>query len=282
MNPANAVSIREIFNLQYAQQERIHGPLPDDRVRQRALAHRFATAAQSELVGYLDAIAYKDFLPGREKPRSTRLIELVDAFKYVLATAWTEGISAAEFLKAFEDKTRTVDQMWEQRALRGEKVCSFDMDGVLCEYNVSWGPTEEEFCERGGVLEIPCLDGARELLTWLKSKGWTIVITTARKRWLIQRLDGDTREWLRRHGIPFDAIIFNHDKGYALEQLGVEVYFHVDDKPKHAIDVVQHVQRSYLLNPHFAPVQLDDPFTVVTDLGHLRDELEAWFGELGI
>ena len=166
MDERASLNLVEIFKLQYEQQLHINGPLPLERNAQRQLAQRYIAAAQTELVGYLDAIAFKDFFPGREKPRSTRLIELVDAFKYILAAAWTEGITPNEFAWFFEDKTRLINERWAQRHSigLGEKVCGFDMDGVLCRYDVLWEPTEQEFCERGGVLEIEPIEGARDTL----------------------------------------------------------------------------------------------------------------------
>jgi uncharacterized HAD superfamily protein len=46
--------------------------------------------------------------------------------------------------------------------------------------------------------------------------GFKIVILTARPQWQYKRLYGDTIDWLERHNIPADFILFNKDKVEAL------------------------------------------------------------------
>ena len=46
----------------------------------------------------------------------------------------------------------------------------------------------------------------------LKKSGYTLVIVTARPQWQYKRLYADTLEWLDKHGVPHDHILFNKDK----------------------------------------------------------------------
>lgn len=276
------MEIRELFEQQYAQQREIAGALPESRAARRQMARDYVVAGQAELIGYLQAVNYKDLFDAIEAPRSNRLMELVDAFKYLLAAAWTEELSAEEFEAMFKTKTRTVSERWQQHQLADRRIVSFDMDGVLCDFGVSWGPTEQEFAERGGVLEIPPLPGAAETLYWLKDLGYAIAVTTARKRHIIERLDHDTREWLRRNDMPYDCVLYGQDKAQTIKAAGFRPVFHVDDSIKHALDVVDVVGRSFLFGVQSDTLVIGGyELYGVTDHADLRQYIGRYFDEFG-
>ncbi len=53
---------------------------------------------------------------------------------------------------------------------------------------------------------------ARELVNGLKSAGAEVWLTTTRPWERYDRVDPDTREWLRRNGIVFDGLIYDENK----------------------------------------------------------------------
>jgi len=62
--------------------------------------------------------------------------------------------------------------------------------------------------------------GAAELPARLRERGVEVWLTTTRPWDRFDRIDPDTREWLRRHRIPYDALLFHEDK---MAELGEQV-----------------------------------------------------------
>lgn len=220
---------------QYAQQRLIWGDLPEGRDDQRLMAERLATRLVGAVHDYLSAIDYNSFFSEKEAPRSTRVLELTDILKYALALAWTEQCTPRELVEAFAAKTQTVTERYT-RSVLSSRVCGFDIDGVLCQYD-SWGPDEATFIESGGVLTLKPMPGAQLLLEQLKSSGWSIVIVTARKAHIYKRLERDTHDWLVANQFPYDRLLFGYDKMEMVRSSGAEIKFFVEDAPKHALDL---------------------------------------------
>ena len=90
------------------------------------------------------------------------------------------------------------------------RIC-FDLDGVICE------------TKKAGesYADVKVLPGARETLQRLRDAGHTIIIHTARHMktcqgnvgLVIARQGKVTLDWLARHDIPYDEIVFG--KPYA-------------------------------------------------------------------
>jgi capsule biosynthesis phosphatase len=89
------------------------------------------------------------------------------------------------------------------------RVC-VDLDGTIC-----------ELTQTGDYANAAPVTGAREALRLLRGRGAYIIIYTARR---MRTQDGDvskvleeigelTRQWLKRHDIPYDEIVFG--KPYA-------------------------------------------------------------------
>lgn len=221
---------------QYEQQLEIHGPLPASAAARQELAQHFALRLMGEVSEYTSASGCAGAWPGREAlPRSTRVTELVDVLKYTLALCWAEGVTAKELFEAFSAKTRLVATRHRTQLL-SHKIAGFDLDGVLCEYG-TWSPSEREFIERGGALQLKPLPGAKALLDWLKAEGWDILVVTARKAHIYKRLEADTLDWLTAHDMPVDRVLFGYDKMAHIHGYTGLIRFFVDDSPKHALDV---------------------------------------------
>lgn len=62
---------------------------------------------------------------------------------------------------------------------------------------------------QGGMKRsMPCLEGAAELVTWVRRRA-EVWICTTRPYLRLDNIDPDTREWLRRNGIKYDALLFD-------------------------------------------------------------------------
>lgn len=64
----------------------------------------------------------------------------------------------------------------------------------------------------GNKRWAPSFPGAVELVTALREEGAEVWLTTTRPWERYDRVDPDTREWLRRHDIEFDALLYDADK----------------------------------------------------------------------
>ncbi|SDW66337.1 Uncharacterized protein, HAD superfamily [Marininema mesophilum] len=87
------------------------------------------------------------------------------------------------------------------------------------------------------ALGIP-LENAAKVLTDLKEKGHTIYFITARPN--IEKVACVTREWLEKHGFPYDGenlYMNSQNKGKVARELGVELFF--EDDPHHLDNLIQ-------------------------------------------
>jgi hypothetical protein len=66
---------------------------------------------------------------------------------------------------------------------------------------------------QGGMKRtMPVYEGAHLLSTTLKQKGAEVWITTTRPYNRLDSVDPDTQEWLHRHGINYDHLLYDEDK----------------------------------------------------------------------
>lgn len=156
----------------------------------------------------------------------------------------------------------------------GRPVVSVDIDGTLADYH-QWflrfaaeylgrempDPTEinpglplwkhmrisrrvyreTKLAYRQGGLKrsMPCLPGAGEVLRRIRRQA-EVWICTTRPYLRLDNIDPDTREWLRRNKIPYDALLFDptdSDRKYdeLVRQAGDRVACVVEDLPEQAI-----------------------------------------------
>lgn len=66
---------------------------------------------------------------------------------------------------------------------------------------------------QGGMKRsMPCYSGASDMSRALRRAGAEIWICTTRPYLRLDNIDPDTREWLRRNKIQYDAVIYGEDK----------------------------------------------------------------------
>lgn len=88
---------------------------------------------------------------------------------------------------------------------------------------------------RGGLKRsMPVYEGAPEMVASLRKRGAVIVICTTRPYLQLDNLEPDTREFLRRNGIPYDSILSGEHKYRDLKAIyGREAVVSViDDLPE--------------------------------------------------
>lgn len=88
---------------------------------------------------------------------------------------------------------------------------------------------------KGGLKRsMPVIDGAKEFSQKVRAAGAMIIICTTRPFLMLDNVDPDTREWLRRNGIQHDMIIHGEHKYRDLSRVaapGVVIMVHEDLVP---------------------------------------------------
>ena len=125
--------------------------------------------------------------------------------------------------------------------------CFFDWAKVNC--HVDWATMhqarqdarytdiKQQYRLSGVKRNLAVLPGARDMLNLLKSQGHKIIIVTSRPD--IGTVHLDTKYWLEKNNLPFDAVIFGRVKPRAL--LDVDCDLHeigviIDDEERHLKD----------------------------------------------
>ena len=90
------------------------------------------------------------------------------------------------------------------------------------------------FRQVGGKRTMPIFDGARELASQCQVEGAEVWITTTRPWNRLDSTDPDTQEWLNRHRIRFDHLLYDDDKYGKLAEIvdPARVVAVLDDLPE--------------------------------------------------
>lgn len=98
---------------------------------------------------------------------------------------------------------------------------------------------------QGGMKRsMPIYSGARGLVNSLHSQGVEVWMTTTRPHDRYDRVDPDTREWLRRHGFNYDGLLFS---GRKMEELAERV------DPERVCFVLDDLQRTLITAEQLFP-----------------------------
>lgn len=107
---------------------------------------------------------------------------------------------------------------------------------------------------QGGLKRfMPAYPYASELTSHIQLAGAEVWICTTRPYLRLDNIDPDTREWLRRNGIHYDAVIFEGISGETkyhdlISQVGTDrIVAAVDDMPEQTSDAIElGIARVYL------------------------------------
>ena len=111
---------------------------------------------------------------------------------------------------------------------------------------------------------MPCYEGAAELTEGIRAEGAEVWLCTTRPYLRLDNVDPDTREWLRRGRIQYDALLFDpaHEedgtKYHELaRQAGARVASVVDDLP----EMIEAAHDAGLCQfPNLGPILRDQPY----------------------
>jgi len=120
---------------------------------------------------------------------------------------------------------------------------------------------------QGGLKRwMPCYEGASEMTRALRRAGSEVWICTTRPYLRLDNIDPDTREWLRRNDLVYDAVLYGDDKYRELKR---------QVKPRVA-GVLEDLTELWLearrLFPDAVVCLRDQPYN--RPLGHLEDRVK--------
>lgn len=260
--------LSELWRLQAEQQVELEldpGSMSDvDRARAFTdyLANMYEEVAE---IGKANP-SYKRHILLADNSRSGVLDGCVDAVKMAMTIAQLQGVTADEFIHAFQIKTDIVRERARQARLKLEAqtlVLCFDLDDVFADLEpfrqealadtttggaaaiVALSTNERmkhKFYEGGGFRNLSPIPGSVDAARRVKARyGALHVIVTARPQWKYKRLHGDTAWWLKRHGVPYDMLLFARNK---VEAISDHIYpawpkLFVEDHLRNARDLVE-------------------------------------------
>ncbi len=103
---------------------------------------------------------------------------------------------------------------------------------------------------QGGLKRsMPVYEGAREMTREIREAGAEVWICTTRPYLRLDNIDPDTRHWLRRNGIQYDAVIWGPNKYRDLvKHVGADrIVAVIDDLPEMAVQAMdQQIKSVYL------------------------------------
>lgn len=123
--------------------------------------------------------------------------------------------------------------MWEGAAAEGQGFSDWFCFAFQVE-RTTFRAIKLAYRQGGMKRSMPVYDHAVAFVRSLQARGAEVWLTTTRPHDRFDRVDPDTREWLRRNGIPFDGLLYDDRKMEALaERVERErVAFVLDDLPE--------------------------------------------------
>jgi uncharacterized HAD superfamily protein len=208
--------------------------------------------------------------------RYNSLVQIIDATKYLMGLASLLKFKPDEFVQAFIDKSRSLQNRWEQRQVdmsHNTQVICIDIDGVLADFEtgyVNWientkglKPVDQdartmysfhsrygitkakdeelisEWIKGRGFYSLSPYPDAQVAVNELKQAGYKIVLITARPAKQHNVIYPDTELWLHKNGIEYDLLLWDKDKSNAVTNhvYPASVVAFIEDRDKHAIEL---------------------------------------------
>lgn len=135
---------------------------------------------------------------------------------------------------------------------------------------------------QGGMKRsMPCYVGASELTRYIRRNGCQVWICTTRPYLRLDNIDPDTRHWLRRNRIQYDAVIFGDHKYRDLVKIvGAErVLMVVDDLPPMCEQALSLGLPTVIRDQPYNRNWNNDHVQRGWDLGHVRQLFDIYLRE---
>ena len=178
-----------------------------------------------------------------------------------------------------------------------QKTCIIDIDGVLnyypqtyvdyvnSELNANFNDLNEIKAELSYTMyrnikkgyrttgykeNLDVREGARELLYYLKSKGYYIIILTARPIDEYNSLLQQTTNWLKKNNLVYDYLTFYKDKDLEILKKFKNIDFVIEDNRANANKISKQGYETFLVNNRYNNGDLEGKVTRVNELAEIK------------
>jgi uncharacterized HAD superfamily protein len=182
------------------------------------------------------------------------------------------------------------------------KSCVIDIDGVLNYYPETWldfvadktgffynnlhdmkneisyneyTKLKEEYRNCGIKENLKVREGAVELLDYLKSIGYYIIITTARPVNLHQNLMSQTSNWLKKNKLDYDNLFFSFKKHLTIVEYFKSIDFAIEDNRYYINDIAEMGYKGYLVDNIYNQGDVEEKVVRVKNLKEIEDDLKC-------
>lgn len=141
------------------------------------------------------------------------------------------------------------------------------------------------FRQGGMKRNMPCYDGVADMTRDLRKSGAEVWICTTRPYLRLDNVDPDTREWLRRNGVQYDAVLYGENKYRQLiKYVGPRLVAIADDLPEMIEQAANAGSPFTILRDQPYNRNFDGPYDIrVNDIGvmweALNNRLNEWKGK---
>jgi len=199
-----------------------------------------------EATEMLDEIDFKNHVSkDTDDIEDNFLEEGIDVLKYLLGIFVINGFTADDIISKFQDKSKVVEAKFRQEKsineikAKKDPIAFIDIDGILATWPNNYidfvnaklnrhyktlpelkagvdkklqYELKNEYRLNGSKKDLGVIEGAKGFLDRLKKDNFNIVLLTARPYKKYFRIYSDTLEWLNKHGLKYDCIIFDEEK----------------------------------------------------------------------
>ena len=187
---------------------------------------------------------------------------------------------------------------WEKD--KQEKVCFFDLDGILNYYPQTWidfvnqnreepifddlfvmkntipfqeyKDLKESYRTSGHKETLSVRENASYVITELKERGYKVVIISSRPAHKYPQLIGQTVHWLDRHVPNYDEVLFEEKKFIPVLSKYLFLRFGVEDNRYYANLVARWGYKMYLLNTKYNHGEVHKNVIRFTDIKEILNE----------
>jgi uncharacterized HAD superfamily protein len=182
-----------------------------------------------------------------------------------------------------------------------QQTCIIDIDGVLNYYpdtyvdfvneqlQASYSSLHEikdnipysqyktlkrQYRESGYKEDLKVRDWAYELLKYIKSKGYYIIILTARPIDEVNSLVMQTTNWLKKNNLEYDYLTFEKDKDLEIIKKFKNIKFAIDDNRHLANNIAAQGYKVFLINNQYNEGRTFSSIKRVDSLNEIAKHLE--------
>lgn len=263
----------------------------------------------SEISEVLEEINWATYKTEKEVIAYNVSEEIIDIFKFTINLCLIWNVSPKQFIEEFRRKSLVVEQRFNQnkilkkiREKKINKICAIDLDGVIVDYpkcfvdfvNLKikcnfkdfndlrnnlpvqqYVKIKKDYRTSGAKKTLPINKGIKELIDYLKDKGYIIIILTKRPYKKYYRIFADTKFNLDSNNIYYDAILFDSQKHKRISAEFPQLDFIIEDDRIIANEISFSGYKCFLINNQYNQGDIEENVIRINDFNEIKILMEA-------